>query len=188
MFSIDLKAPRLIGEGHCNTQLRGRCVCVFLPADTLWRCGDNNTITHCSWNISLLRDHELYRWRELECSFAPALLLIAVSVEGGAERAIDLCLLPCCLDSCYQKLNNRSNGAWGFLLGVENHKQAIIYECLHSKVTWQYSMRRVCVWKGKTVCLQLNHGRHKFEWLWIYFCLSQYNQRKCQKTLKESTD
>lgn len=27
MFSIDLKAPQLIGEGHCNTQLRGRCVC-----------------------------------------------------------------------------------------------------------------------------------------------------------------
>lgn len=69
MFSIDSKAAWLIGEGRYHTQLQGRnvsvCVCVFVCAGgvnghsvMMWE--ENNTINHCSWNISFLKDHEPY--------------------------------------------------------------------------------------------------------------------------------
>lgn len=68
MFSIDSKATWLIGEGHYNAQLRGRCVfcvlvcvCVLgLSVDIVTMWEENSTINHCSWNISFLKDHELY--------------------------------------------------------------------------------------------------------------------------------
>lgn len=66
MFSIDSKASWLIGEGRCNTQLQGRCVfyvcvCVLgLSMDIVTMWEENNTINHCSWNISFLKDHEPY--------------------------------------------------------------------------------------------------------------------------------
>lgn len=66
MFSIDSKATWLIGEGHYNTQLQGRrvffmCVCVGgVNGNSVATWEENNTINHCSWNISFLKDHEPY--------------------------------------------------------------------------------------------------------------------------------
>lgn len=140
MFSIDLKAAWLIEEGRYNTQLQGRCLCVCVCERTHWWCGeDNNTINHCSWNIPLLKDYEPYCWWGLERVFAGA-------PHGGFYRgrswgAIDLHPCQHCLDSCYQKQRRQwSLRIFFFFWGgvVQEHKQAIIYECLNSKVTWIY--------------------------------------------------
>lgn len=135
MFSIDSKAAWLIGEGRYHTQLQGRCVsyvyvCLLsrgVVSVTMWE--ENNTINHCSWNISFLKDHEPYWWSELECIFTPAILFIALVMAGGWSGLLIFTHLDVVLIVVIKNWTiEPANGAWRFSLRAEEHKQAIIYE------------------------------------------------------------
>lgn len=137
MFSIDCEAAWLIGEGRYHTQLQGRsvCMCVYARSGgghnghsvTMWE--ENNTINHGSWNISFLKDHEPYWWSELECIFTPAILFIAPVMAGEWSGLLIFTHRNVVLIVVIKNWTiEAANRAWRFLLRVEKHKQAIIYE------------------------------------------------------------
>lgn len=105
------------------------CVCVGGVSGhsvTTWE--ENNTINHCSWNISFLKDHEPYWWSELECIFTPAILFIALVM---AAEWSGLLIFTHCNVVLIVVIKNwtieAANRAWRFLLRVKKKTQTSNY-------------------------------------------------------------